>query len=181
MKPSRLPIDFSARRRSPASLALALIAAALAVVLAVSWWTGEQHLAELRRQVAAAERHGSGTGRLASAPLSTEAARSVNEAIARLNTPWDRLFAVLKAAHAQLKPGSVALLSLEPDAVGQAVKVTAEARTVEAMLAYQRALQAQEAVQAAVLMRHEISSGASIAPIRFSLETRLAPDRAERP
>jgi hypothetical protein len=105
--------------------------------------------------------------------ISAEQASAVNEAIRRLNTPWERVFLALNAASAEAKQGSVGLLALEPDLSGQVVKVTAEARTVEAMLSYQRALQRQSAVQSALLVRHETITEDPSAPIRFLIETRF--------
>lgn len=183
MRPAGLPIDFTRARSTRTAAAIGLGAAALALGLGLVWWMGEQRLRELRIQVAMAEGKERDANRPRPSRLTPELAGSINEAVARLNTPWEHLFVVLNAADAQLRPRTVALLSLEPDGTGQALKLSAEARSVEAMLAYLRALQSQPTVSSAVLTRHELveDQDQAAGTVRFWVETRLTTRPDARP
>jgi hypothetical protein len=94
--------------------------------------------------------------------------RSVNDAIRRLNLPWETIFAALNAASTP----QVALLSLEPDASAGVMRLMGEARSSEAMLALQRRLEAQPGIASSVVARHEVRSDGAAAPVRFSIEAR---------
>lgn len=178
-----LAIDFARRARwSPLAAALAAAAVAAAVLLAWLWLQGEQRIAELRAGVAAAQRQqqrAAAVQRTAGA-ITPERARSVNDAIRRLNLPWDRLFVALNSAGAEVRAGSVALLALEPDVRAGLVKLTADARNPDAMLRYQRQLEVQPGIASALLSRHEIVVDDPQAPVRFWLDIRLAAEVEDR-
>jgi Tfp pilus assembly protein PilN len=61
---------------------------------------------------------------------------------------------------------------LEPNAQSNTLKLTAEAKTAEAMLAYQRALESQPEFESAVLARHEVQADDPNLPLRFTIEAR---------
>jgi len=176
-----LPIDFAAPRHTRLAVALGLLAVLLALSIGLAWWNGEQHLRVLRAEAAKAERLARTASRPAPVRLTPDRARAVNDAVIRLNTPWERLFAVLSAAADRTRPRALALLALEPESAVQAVKITAEARSVEAMLSYQRALQSNPDVQSAVLTRHEVPADETVGVVRFWIELRLAPQPEARP
>jgi hypothetical protein len=100
--------------------------------------------------------------------ITPERARSVNDAIRRLNLPWDSIFSALNAASTP----QVALLSLEPDASASVVRLTGETKTTESMLALQRRLEKQEGIVSAVITKHEVRTDAPGAPVRFWIEAR---------
>jgi Tfp pilus assembly protein PilN len=100
--------------------------------------------------------------------ITPERARSVNDAIRRLNLPWDAIFTALNAAATP----QVALLSLEPDASASVVRLTGETRSTESMLALQRRLEAQEGIASAVITKHEVRVDSPGAPVRFWIEAR---------
>ena len=105
--------------------------------------------------------------------ITPERARSVNDAIRRLNLPWDSIFTALNAAATP----QVALLSLEPDASAGVVRLTGETRSTESMLALQRRLEEQAGIVSAVITKHEVRVDSPGAPVRFWIEARWEAQR----
>lgn len=93
-------------------------------------------------------------------------AKAVNAAILQLNLPWREL----QQSVAESTPKSIGLLALEPDPRKQSLKITAEARTADDMIAYIEQLKEQEFFAAAVLARHEIMETDPNRPLRFQVE-----------
>lgn len=90
----------------------------------------------------------------------------VNAAVLQLNLPWRDLQEAVAAA----TPPTVALLALEPDARKRVLKITAEAKNSDDMIAYIEQLKQQELFSGVQLLRHEISQLDPNRPIRFQLE-----------
>jgi Tfp pilus assembly protein PilN len=99
-------------------------------------------------------------------PISQPQAAAVNSAVMQLNLPWRALHDAVGAA----TPARIAMLSLEPDARRRSIKITAEAKSSDAMFAYLEALKAQELFTGVALTRHEINELDPNKPIRFQLE-----------
>jgi Tfp pilus assembly protein PilN len=105
-------------------------------------------------------------------PVATEAqAAAVNAAILQLNLPWRGLHDAVKAA----TPPSVALLALEPDARRRTLRITAEARSSDDMLAYVERMQGLDWFAGVALTRHEINEQDPNRPIRFQLDAQWRP------
>jgi Tfp pilus assembly protein PilN len=102
--------------------------------------------------------------------IAPEQAAAVNAAILKLNLPWRDLQDALAAA----TPATVALLSLEPDEKKHLLKVSAETRNSDDMIAYIEALKEQEFFSGVLLTKHEISDQDPNRPIRFQLEASWA-------
>lgn len=98
--------------------------------------------------------------------LSEAQAGAVNAAVMQLNLPWRALHDAIGAA----TPPSVAMLALEPDARKRSMKITAEAKNSDAMIAYVEELKGQELFADVVLTRHEINDQDPNRPIRFQIE-----------
>lgn len=92
-------------------------------------------------------------------------ANAVNAAVMQLNLPWRDLAAALGEA----TPASVALLALEPDARRRTVRITAETRGSDGMLAYVARLQAEEWFSSVALVRHEVMEQDPNRPLRFQV------------
>jgi Tfp pilus assembly protein PilN len=105
------------------------------------------------------------------APVPEAQANAVNAAVLQLNLPWRALHDAVQAG----TPASIALLALEPDARKSTVRITAEARSSEDMIAYVEQLQKDEWFSAVVLARHEINEQDPNRPIRFQLDARWRP------
>lgn len=105
-------------------------------------------------------------GRAARAAVSEQQASAVNTAVMQLNLPWRALHDAVREA----TPATVALLALEPDARKRVLRITAEARNSDDMIAYVELLQKQEWFGAVTLVRHEIGDQDPNRPIRFQVD-----------
>ncbi len=102
--------------------------------------------------------------------ISAQQAGAVNAAVLQLNLPWRALHDAIGAA----TPPSIALLALEPDPKKRVIKVTAEAKNADDMIAYVEQLKRQELFAGVTLTRHEIGEQIPDSPIRFQLEAEWA-------
>jgi Tfp pilus assembly protein PilN len=93
-------------------------------------------------------------------------AGAVNSAVMQLNLPWRALQDAIGAA----TPPGIAMLVLEPDPHKRSMKITAEAKTSDAMIGYVEELKKQELFAAVALTRHEINEQDPVRPIRFQIE-----------
>lgn len=173
----RTHIDFAPRSlrrtlfhtpgRSAALLFNLAVLCALAVSQLLKYQDEREQLAAL--QAALAERS------LAARPVALSAApksalpeaqaQAVNDAVMQLNLPWRDLYEAVRAA----TPAEVALLALEPDAKRRTLRITAETRDSDAMLAYVAKMQEQSWFGQVVLVRHEIAEQDPNRPLRFQL------------
>jgi len=99
-------------------------------------------------------------------PIGEQEALAVNAAIAQLNLPWRALHDAVRAA----TPPDVALLALEPDARRRVLRITAEAKNSDDMLAYVRLLEREEWFASVTLVHHEVLEQDPNRPLRFQLD-----------
>jgi hypothetical protein len=97
---------------------------------------------------------------------------SARKTVARLSTPWNRLFGALEAAQTE----RIALLSVEPDAEKRTVTITGEAKDYLAALSYVASLSAQEDLHRVYLMRHE-QRGSAQRPLGFTISATWSENR----
>jgi Tfp pilus assembly protein PilN len=100
-------------------------------------------------------------------------AGAVNASVQQLNLPWRGLHDAVQAA----TPATIALLALEPDAKKSSVRITAEAKNSDDMIAYVEALQHIEWFTTVLLARHEINEQDANRPIRFQVDAQWRPAR----
>ncbi|MFL6632724.1 MAG: PilN domain-containing protein [Massilia sp.] len=100
-------------------------------------------------------------------------AGAVNASVQQLNLPWRGLHDAVQAA----TPATIALLALEPDAKKSSVRITAEAKNSDDMIAYVDALQRIEWFTTVLLARHEINEQDANRPIRFQVDAQWRPAR----
>jgi len=105
------------------------------------------------------------------APVPEAQAAAVNAAVLQLNLPWRALHDAVQAG----TPSSIALLSLEPDARKSTLRITAEAKTSDDMIAYVEQLKNSEWFSGVLLARHEINEQDPNRPIRFQLDAQWRP------
>ena len=175
MKPLRIDFAAPGLRRTlfnahPALLAGAVLGLLLCVSAAVAGYqlmlARQVHDAQLLQ---ARERQVKLSGNAVTLPrtlIAPAQAAAVNGAILQLNLPWRDLQDAVAAA----TPGTVALLTLEPDPRKHALKLTAEAKNSDDMIAYIEKLKQQDFFSAVLLTRHEINLQDANLPIRFQLE-----------
>jgi Tfp pilus assembly protein PilN len=167
-----LQLDFQPRRRSGPlgwsllglGLVLALGCAGLQQHLEGQALEQQGHLQQARRQLG-----GEAEGSVSLSPAqSREQAQNLEEmrkVSQQLRRPWERLFAMLEA----LPRDDVALLSLTPDARKGQVRISAEARDLEAMLNFHRQLEASDELSDVSLLNHEIVAQVAEHPVQFNL------------
>ena len=91
----------------------------------------------------------------------------------QLNLPWRGLYDAVQAA----TPATIALLALEPDAKKNSVRITAEAKGSDDMIAYVEQLERIEWFSTVLLARHEINEQDKNRPIRFQIDAQWRPAR----
>jgi Tfp pilus assembly protein PilN len=151
------------------SLLIVLVALAGPLASSVAQYRGLQR-AEAQRQAQAAQAQARAVARApAAAPARTvppAQAGAVNASVQQLNLPWRGLHDAVQAA----TPATIALLALEPDAKKSSVRITAEAKNSDDMIAYVEALQHIEWFSTVLLVRHEINEQDANRPIRFQID-----------
>lgn len=153
----RIELDFVRAPRAGwigwALLAAGALAAFVAVERHAAWLTEarhwEQKAGELRQmgKRAAVELR---EPRRDQAELAQEV-RAANLVLRQLNIPWPQLFRELESA----VDGSVALLSIQPDAANRVLRVEGEARDYRALLAFVDRLDAAGLFASAHLASHQ--------------------------
>jgi Tfp pilus assembly protein PilN len=104
-------------------------------------------------------------------PVPEAQANAVNAAVLQLNLPWRALHDAVQEG----TPANIALLAMEPDARRSSVRITAEAKNSDDMIAYVERLQKVEWFSAVLLSRHEINEQDPNRPIRFQLDAQWRP------
>jgi Tfp pilus assembly protein PilN len=172
MRSPRLRIDFAPGvRRGPRAgrwllatglVLLALVAAECTRVLA----QGARATASL--QAAEARRAAAQAPAPAVRPEARQVAmmRATRQVASDLATPWSRLLSALGSTTAR----DVALLGVEPSVAKRSVRLTAEARDADAMLAYLAELQRDGRLSSVVLVSHQLQAQAPGSPIRFQVQ-----------
>ncbi len=174
---SRLRIDFAPpgvartlHRTGAGAWLLAALALLLCLACGVSGWRllaqQRQDTAQLTAAATRAKAPLVIAVKVPVTPISEQQAAAVNNAVMQLNLPWRALHDTIGAA----TPANIALLALEPDARRRTIKISAETKTSDAMIAYIEALKEQELFTGVVLTRHEINELDPNKPIRFQLE-----------
>ncbi|MCS0589375.1 PilN domain-containing protein [Massilia norwichensis] len=159
------------------ALLFAVLAAAMALLAASSALRREQGEVALLRAQGQAQARAATQAQAEAAPVAVRApvpeaqANAVNAAVLQLNLPWRALHDAVQAG----TPANIALLALEPDARKSTVRITAEAKSSEDMIAYVEQLQKDAWFSAVVLARHEINEQDPNRPIRFQLDARWRP------
>ena len=82
----------------------------------------------------------------------------------QLSIPWDGLFRALESVDQM----DVALLAVSPDAAKRQIKLSGEAKTLAAMLAYHRNLARSPAFSEVSLTNHDVVQQDPQQPVRFS-------------
>jgi Tfp pilus assembly protein PilN len=158
------------------SLLVAVLALALPLASSIAQYRSLER-AEAQRTAQAAQAQARAVAR---APVAAPArvvppaqAGAVNASVQQLNVPWRGLHDAVQAA----TPPTIALLALEPDAKKSSVRITAEAKNSDDMIAYVEALQHIDWFTTALLARHEINEQDPNRPIRFQVDAqwRAAP------
>jgi autotransporter translocation and assembly factor TamB len=98
-----------------------------------------------------------------------EEAKNAEMVVRRLTLPWASLVGTLEAAATR----EVAILQLQPDAEQRLLKLTAEARTRDAMFQYVERLSAAKGLAEVHLVSHQVQFEDPQRPIQFSVQAAM--------
>jgi len=171
MQPIRL--DFCRAPRAPRWVAPLLMAIAVAFAGDVAFSTLRAHRDIQKTEEALARldpRHFKPARRVAADEVAAG-----RETLARLATPWERLFAALEGAASE----NVALLAIEPDPKAGTVTISGDGKDYLAALTYVLNLSRADALARVQLMRHETKADPG-RPVNFAVSASWgAPQRQE--
>lgn len=91
--------------------------------------------------------------------------KHANDVLNQITLPWDKLFQAVEWSSGK----DVALLTIEPDAEKHVVKISGEAKNIEAILNYVRHLSDQEIFNSVYLQSHQVQEQNPERPVRFAL------------
>ncbi|OIR16343.1 hypothetical protein GALL_30650 [mine drainage metagenome] len=91
--------------------------------------------------------------------------KHANDVLNQITLPWDKLFQAVEWSSGK----DVALLTIEPDAEKHVVKISGEAKNIEAALNYVRHLSDQEIFNGVYLQSHQVQEQNPERPVRFAL------------
>jgi len=170
-----LEFDFRREDTGQKSLGVLLLLCALASALALGMRYQQiadelaMEQASMRNPAAVAGRPVSVVAPGADAKVSAEY-RHASEIVNELTRPWGELFA---SAESAITP-DVALLSIESDVEKRRVKIAGEAKNLESVLEYLRALSSRPALAEVYLESHELQRQDPQRPVRFVLSAQWA-------
>ncbi|MGF6598953.1 Tfp pilus assembly protein PilN [Paraburkholderia sp. GAS448] len=166
----RLDIDFGQRRARPAMSGMILLCAAAVLLLASGarlWHAyGENDRAqaalEALRQQTLATRHVTKAPPTPAVKLAEKQSQSI---LRELTVPWQDLFSIVE----DYPDHDVALIGIDQNPAQSQIRITAEAKDFDAMIAYLKYLQASMLLREAVLNDHLIETNVPGKPVRFQI------------
>lgn len=166
----RLNIDFANSRPpiSPAGLVILGIAIVLLLASGLRLWQAydendrvQQRLDEVQHRLFA-KKHPVKT---APTPAAIHAEKQSLAVLRELTVPWQDLLSILE----DYPDHDVALIGIDHNPVQSQIRITAEAKNFDAMIAYLRYLQSSKLLREAVLNDHEIETNVPGSPVRFQI------------
>jgi Tfp pilus assembly protein PilN len=181
------------RWRLTSALMLLIVAGLAGVQLWQSWQLWQAQAAvrtELRAVEAGRERalamnggkpSTARTGTAAPTSAQAQALRdhrsALNRIVRQLNTPWSAVFDALE----RQTPDDIAILAIEPDSSRGTIRLQAEAKSLDPLLAYAQSLQGRGVLGQLVLIKHETNEQDANKPIRLSFELAIDTTRHDQP
>lgn len=164
----RIELDYQRHRPDRPGRVLFALGCLTAAAASVFAWQQARSINALEDRLAAIERRQPSAQRSASRSADPVLARTLREARAidtLLQRRWSELFEAIEAAGS----ADIAVLAIDPDAAQGRIRITAEARRHEAMLAYLQRLGQGAVLRDAVLIEHRVQRQLAERPVRFSL------------
>jgi len=169
MKP-QLDIDFAATgpKLPPAGLLLLCVAVVLAALGGVQLWRACQANERAQAEVARAMQPGAGYKRPApveSTPAAKVSERQSQAILRELTVPWQDLLSIVE----NNPQPDVALIGIDQQPAQGQIRIVAEAKDADAMIAYLKYLQSSVLLREAVLNAHLVETNVPGTPIRFQI------------
>jgi hypothetical protein len=167
VKPARIELDYVAapRRARWPGVAVLSLSLAFAGQLALRQQAVHRELASLAAVQGARDmvqpRTGSKTG--------DEELKQAENVVRQLTLPWSDIVRAIEAASMR----DVGVLNMQPDAQQRVLKLTAEARTREAMLEYVRRIAQTKGLADVYIVSHQVQTEDPSRPIQFSVQASL--------
>ncbi|CAB3789978.1 PilN domain-containing protein [Pararobbsia alpina] len=166
----RLDIDFSRSRPRAAPAGVLLLCAAMVLLVASGerlWEAYDENdrvQAEQERQLQRmhAKSHRAATPQTPAAKLAESQSLAV---LRELTVPWQDLLSIVE----DYPDHDVALIGIDQNPSQSQIRITAEAKSFDAMIAYLRYLQSSELLREAVLNEHLIETNVPGTPVRFQI------------
>ena len=164
-KPRPLRLDFVApvqeSRRAGIALCVAGVVAAVTVGVVFNVALAERNRLDAELEAISTPKH-------ATSPSDIRSGEDAQAIERELAIPWSQLLTELEAASHD-SVSTIALLQVEPDASKRTVKITAEARTLQAALDYLGRLQQSKVLRYPMLDSHERKKDDPEHPVRIKL------------
>ena len=159
-----LELDFCRSKATPRWIAPALLALAVAFCgdVAFSFY---KLTSEVKKQEAELARLEPRNYNRAARAAPAEEVAAARETMARLSTPWDKLFGALESAASD----KIALLAIEPDPKAGSVTISGDSQDYLAALTYVLNLSRADALSHVQLSRHEVRQNDPQKPVAFSV------------
>lgn len=166
----RVHLDYIVPARAPRWPGIAVLAFALALAgwLAQGYREARLELMQLEAAAGLVRPERPPVRALPKERLEAET-KSAEAVVRELTLPWAGLIRSLEEAAMR----DVAILQLQPDAHQRVLKLTAEARSSEAMFQYLRRLGATKSLGEAHLVSHQVQGDDPQRPIQFSVQATL--------
>lgn len=170
MSAPRLELDFIAAPRHARWPGLLLLAAAVAAAanLALRYRDAREALPALQAGRSALEAARRPPPALPAQQARAEAKRA-ESVLRQLALPWASMIEAVEQASST----DVTLLQMQPDAEHRSLRLTAEARSLDAMLVYLRRLDASRLLSAVHLVSHRVLAEDPSRPVRFVVQAAL--------
>lgn len=175
LRSGRLDVVFGHASGGTERVLAALVAGTCLAALAYAGWqtlllrqdtsAASQTLAE-QTSAALASRSRPSAGAI----LAPQQIQSLNRVVGQLNTPWSEVF---DAIEEQTQP-DVALLSIEPDVNQRSVRISAEGKSLQDLLAFAERLGRSPQFRRVALTKHELNDRDPTRPVRLTVEPSLA-------
>jgi hypothetical protein len=167
MTPRRLELDYIAPRRRAPWLGLGVLALGIAAAayLVERYRDGQLELARIEaiQGLFGAERR---PARTASKERLEDDFKHVESVVQQLALPWAPLIQAVEAAGSD----EVAVLQMQPEAQQRRLRLTAEAKNHDAMLAYLRRLGDTKTLHEVHLVSHQVQLDNPQRPVQFALQ-----------
>jgi len=167
MRSHRLELDYVAAARGVHWAGAILLAVALGVAanIVFRYYDARRELASLEAMQGLLDFQGK-PGRAVPKERLEEETKQIDAVVKQLTLPWAQMIEALESASG----GEVAVLQLQPEAQQRVLRVLAEAKTRQAMLAYLRRLDETKVLSEVHLLSHQVQIDDPMRPVQFGVQ-----------